>query len=191
MSRTSVSRSVVLSAATALRRASAEVKDPHFTVILSIAKDLHLLLLALLLLSAAPGIARAQQSAADKATEQALFRLENDFAQAVVKRNAAAMRRITAPRWVYSDESGVMERDAGISAFTTGTDTVREASNEKMRALIYGNSAAVIGILVMKGSGPRGAFTHRYRYTDTFVKLDGRWQCVASQDYLMPEPKKR
>ena len=53
-----------------------------------------------------------------------------------MKRDAAIMRRITAPKWVYSDESGVMEREAGIKAFTTGTDTVREASNEKMRALV-------------------------------------------------------
>ena len=59
-----------------------------------------------------------------------------------------------------------------------------------MRALVYDRSAVVIGELVMKGRGPKGAFTNRYRYTDTFVKLDGRWQCIASQDYLMPAPKR-
>lgn len=132
--------------------------------------------------------ASAQNSS--PADEQALFRLENDWTQAVVKRDAAMMHRLTAPKWVYSDESGVMEREAGIKAFTTGTDTVREASNEKMRALIYDKAAAVIGVLVMKGRGPKGAFTNRFRYTDTWVKLDGRWQCIASQDYLMPAPQR-
>jgi hypothetical protein len=138
-------------------------------------------------LCAAASPAAAQQGS--KADEQALFKLENDWTQGVVKRDAALMHRLTAPKWVYSDESGVMEREAGIKAFTTGTDTVREASNEKMRALIYDKSAVVIGILVMKGRGPKGPFTNRYRYTDTWVKLDGRWQCIASQDYLMPEAK--
>ena len=133
-----------------------------------------------LILFATPAL--AQKSSA----EQTLYRLENDFANAVVKRDAKALRRIVAPRWVYSDESGVMEREAGIKAFTSGTDTVREASNEKMRALVYGNSAVVIGILQMKGRGPKGPFTNRYRYTDAWVLSDGRWQCVASQDYLMP-----
>jgi ketosteroid isomerase-like protein len=132
--------------------------------------------------------ASAQQ--ANKAEEQALFKLENDWTQAVVKRDAAIMHRLTAPKWLYSDESGVMEREAGIKAFTTGSDTVREASNEKMRALIYDNAAVVIGVLVMKGRGPKGSFTNRYRYTDTWAKLDGRWQCIASQDYLMPQPKR-
>lgn len=140
-----------------------------------------------LLLVAAPS-AGAQQGS--KADERALFTLENDWTQAVIRRDVALMHRLTAPKWVYSDESGVMEREAGIKAFTTGTDTVREASNENMRALIYDKSAVVIGILVMKGRGPKGPFTNRYRYTDTWVKLEGRWQCVASQDYLMPEPKR-
>ena len=140
------------------------------------------------LLITAAASAAAQQGG--KAEEQALFTLENDWTQAVVKRDAAIMHRLTASKWVYSDESGVMEREAGIRAFTTGTDTVREASNEKMRALIYDKTAVVIGVLVMKGRGPNGAFTNRYRYTDTWARLDGRWQCIASQDYLMPAPKR-
>ena len=141
---------------------------------------------ALLIVAAFP--VGAQQGS--KTDEQALFTLENDWTQAVVKRDAAIMHRLTTPKWVYSDESGVMEREAGIKAFTTGSDTVREASNEKMRALIYDKSAVVIGVLVMKGRGAKGAFTNRYRYTDTWVKLDGRWQCIASQDYLMPSPRR-
>jgi len=173
MSRISASRptSIVLSAA----------KDRLF-VVLSKAKDL--LLLAMLI--TVPQVAIAQLSARHKSDERELFRLENAWAQAVVKRDAAILHRMTAPRWVYSDETGVMEREAGIKAFTTGTDTVRTASNEHMRALVYRNSAVVIGVLVMKGSGASGPFNNRYRYTDSWVKLDGRWQCVASQDYLMP-----
>jgi ketosteroid isomerase-like protein len=132
----------------------------------------------------------AHQPPADSAAARELYRIEDQFAQAVVRRDAAALRRIVAPRWVYSDESGVMEREAGVKAFTSGTDTVTSAGNDRMRALVYGTTAVVIGELWMKGRGPKGAFTHRYRYTDTWAKLDGRWQCVASQDYLMPEARR-
>jgi len=135
-------------------------------------------------------LAARAAAAQPSAEEHALFALEDQFAQATVRRDAAALRRLVAPRWVYSDESGVMERDAGIKAFTTGSDTVTQAGNDRMRALVYGNTAAVIGELWMKGRGPKGAFAHRYRYTDTWLKLDGRWQCIASQDYLMPEPRR-
>jgi ketosteroid isomerase-like protein len=153
------------------------------------------LLLASLGLLAATGAAAAQRPGSrtarltDDAAERALFRLENDWAQAVIHRDAATLERLVAPRWVYSDESGVMERAAGIRAFTTGTDSVREASNSEMRALVYPGVAVVIGVLRMKGRSPSGPFTHRYRYTDTWAMIDGRWQCIASQDYLMPEPR--
>jgi ketosteroid isomerase-like protein len=70
--------------------------------------------------------------------------------------------------------------------FTSGADTVHAASNEGMRAFIYGNSAVVIGVLRMKGRGPKGPFDNRYRYTDSWAMIDGQWRCVASQDYLMP-----
>ena len=55
-----------------------------------------------------------------------------------------------------------------------------------MHAIVYGNTAIVTGILWMRGRGTAGAFEHRYRYTDTWMKLGGRWQCIASQDYLLP-----
>jgi ketosteroid isomerase-like protein len=140
---------------------------------------------ALLLVLAAPANAQQKGDA-----EKTLFRLEDDFAQAVVKRDARALGQIVAPKWVYSDESGVMEREAGINAFTSGTDTVSKASNANMRAFVYDNTAVVIGILQMSGRGPKGPFTHRYRYTDAWAKLGGRWQCIASQDYLMPNAKR-
>ena len=135
----------------------------------------------------------AQQSANPaprSATERTLFRLEGEWAQGVVKRDAATIRRMTAPRWIYSDESGTMNREQGVAAFTSGADTVTSAGNDEMHAEVYGNTAVVFGILWMRGRNAQGEFTHRYRYTDTWMKLGGRWQCIASQDYLMPEPGK-
>ncbi|MDB4907430.1 MAG: hypothetical protein JWO05_2214 [Gemmatimonadetes bacterium] len=139
--------------------------------------------LALALL--APGA--QSQAMRNPAAERQLFKLEDDFSRAVIARDAKALKRLVAPGWVYSDESGVMARDPGIDAFVGGPDTVTASSNSGMRAMVYGTTAVVIGVLHMSGRGEHGTFNRRYRYTDTWVKLDGRWQCVASQDYLMPE----
>jgi len=147
------------------------------------------LLLALCTVLVPAASAHAQQwrdTTSAGAAERALFRLEEDFARAVIARDAAALRRIVAPQWVYSDESGTMSRDEGIRAFTAGADTVEQSGNEEMRAIVYGNTAVVTGILWMRGHGPQGAFRNRYRYTDVFLKMDGRWRCIASQDYLIP-----
>lgn len=144
-------------------------------------------ILSLLFLLSPLTPAKAQQN---RDVEKALFKLEDDFTAAVVKRDSKALGTLVAPKWVYSDESGVMQRDEGVKAFTSGSDTVTSATNADMHALVYPDAAVVIGILQLKGRGPSGAFTRRYRYTDTWVLLDGRWQCVASQDYLIPGKKR-
>lgn len=141
----------------------------------------------LLLIALGGGAVHAQRQPTASAAERALFDVENAWARAVVRRDAAGIRRLVAPRWVYSDESGTMSREEGIRAFTTGADSVHEAGNDSMRAIVYGGTAVVTGVLWMRGRGPKGPFVHRYRYTDTWMRLDGRWQCIASQDYLLPE----
>jgi ketosteroid isomerase-like protein len=139
---------------------------------------------------AAPAAARARAAAQrsdTSAVERTLFRLEDDWTRALVRRDAAMFRRLLAPRWVYSDERGTMGKEQLIAELTAGSDTVTAARNEDMRAYVYGDAAVVTGILVTEGRGKDGPFRHRYRYTDTWVRLGGRWQCVASQDYDIPQ----
>lgn len=123
----------------------------------------------------------------DSSPEQrTLAKLENDWAQAVIRRDAKAIRRLVDAQWVYTDESGVMTREQGITAFTTGTDTVQQAGNEEMKIYLHGRTVAVVtGILWMRGRGPDGVFEHRYRYTDTWMRKEGVWRCIASQDLLL------
>ncbi|GAC1481013.1 MAG: hypothetical protein NVS1B4_26240 [Gemmatimonadaceae bacterium] len=152
------------------------------------------LTLTAILVASVTGTLGAQRAAAPStplatapsAAELTLFRLEDDWTRALVRRDAAGFRRLVHPRWVYSAEHGVMGRDEAITEFTTGRDTVTAASNEEMRAHLFGDVAVVTGILVTSGRGATGPFAHRYRYTDTWLLRNGRWQAIASQDYDMP-----
>ena len=129
---------------------------------------------------------RLSTEVARNATERLLFRLEDQWAAAVLQRNGAAMRRLVDRRWIYSDEGGWMNREQGIAAFTGGTDSVTAAANDFMRATVYGNTAVVTGILWVRGYASSVVYNHRFRFTDTWMKIGGRWQCIASQDYLLP-----
>jgi ketosteroid isomerase-like protein len=151
---------------------------------------IHSFLLASLLLSVSAVGTRPAVAQSQSATEKALYKLEDEFARAVVKRDVKTMERLTAPKWVYSDESGVMDRASAIKTFTSGPDTVKVATNESMRAIVYGKTAVITGILHLKGQGAKGAFDNRYRFTDTWMELDGRWQIIAAQDYLMPAARR-
>jgi ketosteroid isomerase-like protein len=118
--------------------------------------------------------------------ERTLFRLEDEWTRALVRRDAEAFERLLAPRFVYTENDQVMTRAQLIDALTRGADTVESAANEDMTAYAYGNTAVVTGWLVVKGRGKDGTFNRRYRYTDTWVNRAGRWQVIAAQDYLAP-----
>ena len=145
---------------------------------------LSFLILALL---ARPAMAqRAVEATASSPAERELFRLEDQWASALIQRNAAFFRRTLHPDYVYSDERGVFTKTQVIAEQTASTDTVQSASNEDMHAHVHGSAAVVTGILIVRGRGKDGSFQHRYRYTDSWIRRAGRWVMIASQDYDIP-----
>lgn len=147
----------------------------------------HVMIAAVLLAASASTLA-AQTPTARPTTsvERALFRLEDQWTRALVRRDSAGFDRLLAPRFVYTENDQVMTKAQLIDAVVHGSDTVESAGNEDMKAYVYGTTAVVTGWLVVKGRGKDGAFDRRYRYTDTWVQRSGRWQVVAAHDYLAP-----
>ena len=115
-------------------------------------------------------------------------RLENAWAKGLVNRDGALFEKLLAPKFVYTEDDKLMRRAEVIKEITTGTDTVTAARNEGMEVHEYGaTTAAVTGWLIVEGRGKGGPFTHRYRFTDTWVKRKAGWQIVVAQDYLVPK----
>jgi hypothetical protein len=142
--------------------------------------------LALIVTALAP-VAEAQRGKAvgDVHVEAELFKLEDSWAAGLVRRDGALFQRLLAPGFVYTEDDKLMTRDVLLREITSGTDTVTAARNDGMQAHLFGESTAIVtGWLIINGRGPGGAFTRRFRYTDTWVRLKGNWQIVAAQDYL-------
>lgn len=117
-----------------------------------------------------------------------LIRLENAWATGLVKRDAALFDKLLAPKFVYTENDKLMRRADVLRDVTSGSDTVTAAHNEAMEVHQFGaTTAAVTGWLIVEGRGNAGAFTHRYRFTDTWVNRKAGWQIVAAQDYLAPK----
>ena len=117
-----------------------------------------------------------------------LQRLENAWAKGLVNRDGALFEKLLAPKFVYTEDDKLMRRADVLKEITAGTDTVTAARNEGMEVHQYGaTTAAVTGWLIVEGRGKNGPFTHRYRYTDTWVKRKAGWQIVVAHDYLVPK----
>lgn len=138
------------------------------------------------LLTALLALPLAHVSAQASRASRQLYRLEDQWATALVKRDSSFFRRTLHPDYVYSDERGTFNREQVIAEQVGGTDTVEYAANEDMRAHVHGTSAVVTGILIVRGRGKDGRFEHRYRYTDTWLATKQSWLMIASQDYDIP-----
>ena len=120
------------------------------------------------------------------AVKRQIAALEDDWIKAVVRRDAMAFNRLLAPDFVYTEDDRVYTREQLIKEITTGSDTVTAGVNEDLTVRVFGNIAVATGWLVLRGRGAGGPFEARYRYTDSWVKLGGRWRVVAAQDYKKP-----
>ena len=120
---------------------------------------------------------------------RALLGLEDEWAAALVRRDAATFDRLLADGFIYTEDDRTSTRDAVLRDIVAGPDTVEAARNEDMRVHRFGTTAVVTGWLVVRGHGAGRPFERRYRFTDTWVRRGGRaghWQIVASHDYVVP-----
>ena len=142
---------------------------------------------ALLFVLTAPSLVAQQKAVRATPTATELVRLENQWTTGLVKRDRALFEKLLAPRFVYTENDKLMSRADVIREVAEGSDRVTAARNEGMMVHEYGAITAVVtGWLIVEGRGTGGAFTHRYRFTDTWVQGPSGWQIVAAQDYLAP-----
>jgi ketosteroid isomerase-like protein len=57
---------------------------------------------------------------------------------------------------------------------------------EQSSVQVYGNAAVVTGTFHVKGTENGKPYVRRERFTDTWIKINEAWQCVASQTTLIP-----
>jgi hypothetical protein len=141
--------------------------------------------LFLVALTATPLLAQKKVKEAKPGSVE-LIRLENQWADAMVKRNRAFFDKYLAPKFVYTENDKLMQRDEVLDGMIS-SDTVTAAHNEAMEVHEYGAVTAVVtGWLIVEGRSKGVPFMHRYRFTDSWVKRKAGWQIVAAQDYLAP-----
>jgi ketosteroid isomerase-like protein len=135
-------------------------------------------------LIALPALLSGQQQSA---SQKAVFALEEAWTHALVKNDTAAFRRLTVPGFIYTEDNAVMTQNELIKAVATSGDVVTQSWNEEMKFHDYTPVAVVTGILHVRGTNKGKPFHRRYRFTDTWLNRNGKWQAIAAQDYLIPQ----
>jgi ketosteroid isomerase-like protein len=117
-----------------------------------------------------------------------LLYLEMEWAEADMKNDVAWFERTFADNF-----SGISSTTGKLN---TKAEEIAEVKNRKevftfvapsdMQVRINGDTGVVTGVYHMKGRDEKGQpLDRRIRYTDVYVKRDGRWQVLASQGTLI------
>ena len=117
--------------------------------------------------------------------EQELIQIEHDWCAAEVKRDAGMVGRILADDYIGIGSRGTSEtKSEAVAAVKDITTSMCVNTNMKVR--VYGDAAVVTGLVRRSGTIKGIAYKDRQvLFTDTYVRRDGRWQCVSSQGTLV------
>ncbi len=129
----------------------------------------------------------AMASGKKMSVEAALKDNENRWAQAHGKQGLPAVEAMVADDFVGVSSRGKIQNRRGMLAeMKRDKDTYTYGKNEKLDVHRYSNDVAVVvGKYREKGTGKDGkAFDRTFLFTDTWVKQNGSWKCVASQANL-------
>ncbi len=133
-----------------------------------------------------PALGRLPGAAAmrRRAAESEVRKLDREWGEAVVRRDAAALDCLLADDYTRTEPSGETTNKAQEVADTEApafVSTVVSVKTEDVVVTVSGERATVTGIVVLSVRFDGQGIRERYGYTRTFVRRDGRWRIVTAR----------
>jgi ketosteroid isomerase-like protein len=123
--------------------------------------------------------ARAQTMTAD---QKEVMAVERALKTAVVNRDEPVLRQIYADEYLAIDSEGlVWTKEEDIAIDLNGVSRLTNYEFKDMNVRVFASVAVVTGRNLLIGTMNGVPATAEYRFTDVFVRRDGRWQCVTTQ----------
>jgi len=134
-------------------------------------------------------VARGQQTGTAEA-ENYIKESERQWAESVANGDATVVERILADDFLGVDPDGSLYEKAAMVAGTR--DAPKEFISNHLndvKVRFFGDTAVAQGNeswVRRTGTPLRGRFV----WTDTWIRRNGKWQIVAAEDLIAPEPGK-
>ena len=123
--------------------------------------------------------------------EQYIKESERQWAESVASGDASVVERILADDFLGVDPEGNSYEKAKMVADTREAPKYFLSNHlNDVRVRFYGDMAVAQGSeswVRRTGSPLRGRFV----WTDTWIRRNGKWQIVAAEDLIVPEPENR
>lgn len=127
--------------------------------------------------------ARRPRPAAGGGVAAQLKKLEEEWANALIKRDAVALARLLADDYFIIEPGGSTgDKAASLRSIKEGSLAIEAIKFEDLKVRAYGSYAIVTGgeVVTMRNSNNQEVKSG-YRFTDVFALRRGRWQALSSQ----------
>lgn len=126
------------------------------------------------------------QDDTDSADKSMILALESAWNQAEIHHDANAASAILAENFISVDHHGALQNRAQYLADMKDLSfKPEEIANSETSVYLYGDVAIVTSAYRTRGTISGKPFAHHGRFTDTWIKRDGKWQCVADHETLI------
>ena len=144
-----------------------------------------IVLAAALLVIAASSFAYGQTDAraasGNAKVEQEIRRLEREWFESYVRGDRAAFDLIVADDVVMTYGNGkVGNKSEAIAEIKGPADASYSLTSDDVQVRVYGDTAIVTGRVTEKGTFNGRSLNSQSRYTDIWVRRNGRWQVVGA-----------
>jgi ketosteroid isomerase-like protein len=125
------------------------------------------------------------QDGVRKGEEGQILALENAWNAAELQHDPGALDQLLTDDFVITEPDGTLQTKKEHMAFTKDKSYHYDLLvSEDFKIKVYGTVGVVTGTYHEKGKYKGKVFDRRGRFTDTWIKLNGMWHCVASHDSL-------
>ena len=121
------------------------------------------------------------------ATEQEVLKASQALSEAsLIKKDRAMMERFYGEEYMYIHSNGTVHNKAQDIAESMSPDQAWTGhKSDDMKVHVYGNVAIVTGVSSLTGSA-KGYVSGPRRFTEVWVRRNGRWQEVGGQSTIVP-----
>jgi ketosteroid isomerase-like protein len=147
-------------------------------------------------LCAGGALTQAQTKATDAKTPAAsssnaadeLKQIENEWVAAVKAKDAGKLGEILADSWVGLGWDGkTTDKAKNLAELKAPGNSLDNFEMGPMKVRLFGNTAVVTGSDTEKSAENGKDTSGKYIWTDVFVKQNGKWRAVASQNTKLPK----
>jgi ketosteroid isomerase-like protein len=113
--------------------------------------------------------------------EEVVLRVQREWMEAIRDQDVAALDRILADDYTYTDSRGGVSNKADSLRQARGASHRMKAFHTtETQAHVYGDTAVVTGRLRVEGEADGKSYEAEMRFTDILSRIDGQWRAVAA-----------